>query len=56
MSMSQYDVSHSPVKRRPASPGKVRGVDGHSHSMTLDEMKHRYLQLEAGTTVSNLSD
>lgn len=46
----------SPVKGKNASPGKARGIAGESHTMTLEEMKDRYIQLEQGAIISNLQD
>ena len=47
----------SPNKKlRPPSPGKVRGIGGESHSMTADEMRQRFTNLEEGQRYSNLQD
>lgn len=39
-----------------STPGKVRGVDGKTQEMSLDEMKARYLELEEGNLVTHLQD
>jgi len=49
-------TSGSKVKGLPASPGKVRGIGGERHEMTIEEMKEKYKQATEGLRHTNLEN